>query len=181
MTTSMTSEETRTTLLSKPMIKLLVCGGRDFGKLPMATSVDGTTYGPDRAHPDFIKRLAEYEFIKETLYKFAEANSAFYNPNDNWLPADIHIISGGATGADSVAIDWAVVNWCTFDEYKADWDRYDYKAGPIRNAQMLREGKPTIVMAFPGGNGTADMVAQARMAGVKIIHVKYDEKQSATL
>lgn len=172
MTTSMSSGET-TTLPSKPkMIKLLVCGGRDFGKLPTISN-KGQTYGPDREHPDFEKRYAEHQFIMKTLHEFAEANSAFYNPNDNWLPADIHIISGGATGADSVAIDWAIVNWCTFDEYKADWDRYGYKAGPIRNAQMLREGRPSIVMAFPGGGGTADMVAQARMANVKVIAVPY--------
>lgn len=180
MTTSVTL--VATTPLSKPkMIKLLVCGGRDFGKLPMAISFDGTAYGPDRDHPDYAKRAAEYEFIKKTLYEFAHANSAFFNPDDNWLPADIHVISGGATGADSAAIDWAVVNWCTFDEYKADWDRYGKRAGFIRNQQMLDEGKPDIVMAFPGGNGTNDMVSKARMAGVKVINVHYDEKQPTTI
>jgi hypothetical protein len=32
----------------------------------------------------------------------------------------------------------------------------------------LRKGKPDLVIAFPGGRGTADMVARARKAGVPV-------------
>ena len=39
----------------------------------------------------------------------------------------------------------------------------------MRNARMLAEGKPDLVVAFPGGRGTADMVAQARKAGVRVV------------
>lgn len=38
-------------------------------------------------------------------------------------------------------------------------------AGPIRNSFMLALG-PDLVLAFPGGRGTADMVRQASEAGV---------------
>jgi len=44
-------------------------------------------------------------------------------------------------------------------------------AGPVRNAQMLAEGKPDFVVAFPGGRGTADMCKQARARGVKVVEV----------
>jgi ABC-type sugar transport system substrate-binding protein len=40
---------------------------------------------------------------------------------------------------------------------------------------MLDEGKPDIVVAFPGGTGTADMVRRARKAGVVVIEVTNDE------
>lgn len=33
------------------------------------------------------------------------------------------------------------------------------------------EGKPDLVVAFPGGRGTADMVKRARAAGVEVIEV----------
>lgn len=33
---------------------------------------------------------------------------------------------------------------------------------------MLRDGKPDIVIAFPGGRGTADMICQARAAGIRV-------------
>jgi len=64
--------------------------------------------------------------------------------------------------------------------YPADWKRYGYKAGPIRNKQMLVEGKPDVVLAFPRGSlsetrGTKDMVKQARKAGVRTIVYGIDD------
>lgn len=34
---------------------------------------------------------------------------------------------------------------------------------------MLSEGRPDLVVAFPGGKGTADMVRRARAAGVETV------------
>lgn len=51
----------------------------------------------------------------------------------------------------------------------AEWDRLGRKAGPIRNQRMLDEGKPALVIAFPGGTGTAGMVAIARKGRVPVI------------
>ena len=56
-------------------------------------------------------------------------------------------------------------------EYPAPWKRFGPSAGGIRNQQMLDEGKPDLVVAFPGGKGTADMVRRAENAGVKVIKV----------
>lgn len=83
--------------------------------------------------------------------------------------AGIEIIHGGAKGADLWADYWAVHNFCPVHEFKADWDKHGKSAGPIRNQQMLDEGKPDLVIAFPGGRGTEDMKARARKAGVKVI------------
>jgi hypothetical protein len=55
--------------------------------------------------------------------------------------------------------------------YMADWDGLGRKAGPIRNQRMLDEGKPDLVIAFPGGRGTADMVRRAREAGVEVVEL----------
>ena len=44
-------------------------------------------------------------------------------------------------------------------------------AGPERNARMLAEGRPDLVVAFPGGTGTADMVRRAKAAGVRVVEV----------
>jgi hypothetical protein len=35
-----------------------------------------------------------------------------------------------------------------------------WAARPLRNQRMLTEGKPNLFVAFPGGKGTANMVAQ---------------------
>ena len=89
---------------------------------------------------------------------------------------DTCIIAGGAKGADEIAVDWAVVNWCQFEEYKANWDLYGKAAGMKRNQEMLLIGKPDLVLAFPGGRGTADMVARARKAGVEVMEIKDDSQ-----
>ena len=86
------------------------------------------------------------------------------------------IITGGASGADEVAQDWAIVNWCQFETYPVtpeEWARLGKKAGPLRNARMLAEGKPDLVLAFPGGTGTADMVSKAKAAGVPVREIAY--------
>lgn len=80
------------------------------------------------------------------------------------------VIHGGAAGADWCAHLWASspVGRTKEIEFPADWKTHGRKAGPIRNQQMLDEGKPDLVIAFPGGRGTADMVNRARKAGVPV-------------
>lgn len=79
------------------------------------------------------------------------------------------IIEGGAKGADFLSRVWAKWNGISFTEYPADWKRHGKAAGGIRNQQMLDEGMPDIVLAFPGGRGTADMVRRSRSAGVQVL------------
>lgn len=82
--------------------------------------------------------------------------------------AKVWVCTGGARGADKWAEDWARWSGCELTIYPAEWDRYGKSAGPIRNSEMLRDFQPTLVIAFPGGHGTADMVYRARAAGVPV-------------
>lgn len=81
------------------------------------------------------------------------------------------VIEGGAKGADFLARVYA--KWCNipFEEYPAEWKKYGRAAGGIRNQRMLDEGRPDLVVAFPGGTGTANMVRRAKRAGVKVHEV----------
>lgn len=88
------------------------------------------------------------------------------------------------TGADFWADEWGVINWVKIEPYPADWDNidvpgavirlhkdgrpYNAAAGRQRNQKMLDEGRPDLVIAFPGGRGTADMVGRARRAGMEV-------------
>lgn len=95
-----------------------------------------------------------------------------------WSQLDAHhalqgqislIIHGGARGADTLAARWAALNGVPVLPFKADWNA-GRSAGPIRNKQMLVEGKPDLVLAFPtSGPGTKDMMKQARKAGVPVV------------
>lgn len=81
------------------------------------------------------------------------------------------VIQGGATGADYLARQWCVMRQIPYETYPADWKHLGRAAGPLRNARMLDEGRPDLVIAFPGHKGTADMVRRARAANVEVVEV----------
>ena len=78
------------------------------------------------------------------------------------------VIAGGSRGTDTLAADWARERGVPTEVYRADWEHFGHKAGPLRNGRMLAEGKPDLVVAFPGGKGTANLIEQARAAGVRV-------------
>jgi hypothetical protein len=81
---------------------------------------------------------------------------------------------GGASGADTMAGIWATHNGIPTKVYKVtqdEWLKLGRAAGPIRNARMLKEFQPDVLVAFPGGRGTGDMVQRAKAHGVKVIEV----------
>lgn len=78
------------------------------------------------------------------------------------------IIEGGASGADSLGGFWAESKKIPLLVFKADWHGLGRAAGPIRNKKMIVEGKPDLVLAFPGGAGTRNMVTQARNANIEV-------------
>jgi hypothetical protein len=84
------------------------------------------------------------------------------------FPANTVIIEGEAKGADSLARDVALELGFKVLSFPADWDKYHRAAGPIRNRQMLTEGKPDLVLAFhqdlTRSKGTKNMVTLARRA-----------------
>lgn len=82
------------------------------------------------------------------------------------------IIQGGASGADALAVDWTYEQpSCHLINEPADWNKHGRSAGPIRNQTMLDMHKPQLVVAFPGGRGTADMVRRAEKAGVPVMRI----------
>ena len=107
-----------------------------------------------------------------------------------WLVAHVTpfcVIEGGARGADRAAGWWAGCSPlhgppsdhaeyderqcpCDHERYPADWEKHGKAAGPIRNQQMLTEGKPDLVLAFhddlASSKGTRDMVMRATKAGI---------------
>jgi hypothetical protein len=81
------------------------------------------------------------------------------------------LIEGDAIGADRLAGAWAESRGIALQIFRADWDALGAKAGPMRNAQMLADGKPELVVAFPGRRGTDHMIRLAQEAGVEVIKV----------
>jgi hypothetical protein len=81
-----------------------------------------------------------------------------------------HIMHGGSSGADALAGEWATD--CGVQEVvcKANWEVHGRKAGPMRNKAML-DLLPELVVAFPGGRGTENMVSQAEDRCIQVVRV----------
>ena len=91
---------------------------------------------------------------------------------NQYLSHNPTIIHGSAKGADTLAGDFAHDHMLSWIAYPADWNKYGKRAGYIRNVQMLNEGKPDLVIAFPGGKGTEMMINLAEKANVKVVRVQ---------
>ncbi len=82
------------------------------------------------------------------------------------------LVHGAARGADTLAGSWADMRGVACKACPANWMVFGRQAGSTRNGAMLIEHKPDLVVAFPGGPGTADMVVQARWNKVLVLEVK---------
>lgn len=91
------------------------------------------------------------------------------------------LIHGGARGADTIADIWARGHGVQPARCDALWPYYrsrgHYKVGGhMRNKAMLLL-QPQLVVAFPGGNGTADMLQLGKDAGFQWLDLAEDYKR----
>lgn len=90
------------------------------------------------------------------------------------------IIEGGAPGADARAAEWSRYRLGKEPTtVEAEWERFSagLKQGQKNPAGMIRNNKmvamrPDIVLAAPGGNGTAHMVGVSQKSGLKVIFLE---------
>ncbi len=123
-----------------PGLVVIVCGGRSY---------------------------SDRDFLFARLDELAAAHSG------------VVVFEGGAAGADSLAKEWAGARRQRCQTFSADWKKHGKGAGPVRNSEMLAEllvcshgtdGREArqMVVAFPGGRGTGDMVGKAKKADVDV-------------
>ena len=120
------------------------------------------------------RRFDDYDGLREVLTSLARHRGG--------VPAQVvHGNAGGidATGktfgADKLGGLWASRLAITVTAVPANWRKHGPSAGPIRNQKMLDDFEPELVIAFPGGKGTADMIRRAREAGVEVAEIKKNE------
>lgn len=120
------------------MTKVLVCGGRNY------------------PHADRI--FAVLDDLQPRLVIAGCSGSQTVSPSGRVV----------RVGADLIALRWAYARGVPSMRFRAAWGCYGRKSGPLRNGWMLEYGNPDLVIAFPGGRGTANMVDQAKKAGVPV-------------
>ncbi len=82
------------------------------------------------------------------------------------------VVSGGATGADEAGEPLALALGVPAKSIYPNWMKYGTRAGPIRNTAILDyAGHDAVLIAFPGGKGTLNMVKQALSRGMRVEYV----------
>jgi hypothetical protein len=113
------------------------------------------------------RNWTDYSLIARTILDIRRKSVDFIS---NRVP--LVIIEGKAPGADTMGGIAGKALGCTVIEFPAKWHLYQKAAGPIRNQQMLDEGKPDLVVAFhddlENSKGTKDMVTRATKVGVEV-------------
>lgn len=167
----------RTALI--PSVRLSQAPGREDSPYPNP-DIGSDTEGAQNGLHDRRGQTVLICGSREWTDRLAIWDELFKRRNDVEL-----VIHGAARGADTLAGDVARELGLAVREYPADWERYKpvpefdpetnkrrgNPAGPIRNAQMLRDGAPDLVLAFGEGRGTDGMVALAEKAGVPVVRV----------
>jgi hypothetical protein len=82
------------------------------------------------------------------------------------------VIEGEARGADTCGRIIAEELDIPVLKFPADWLKYGRAAGPIRNSEMLKIGRPNLVLAFHNdilkSKGTKNMCEIAKKAGISV-------------
>ena len=92
----------------------------------------------------------------------------------NKLKSDtVIIVSGHATGADSLGERYANEHGLKCELYPADWNAHGKAAGPIRNAQMADNADALIAFWDGKSRGTKNMIETARNKGLRVAVVRY--------
>jgi hypothetical protein len=83
-----------------------------------------------------------------------------------WVNQFTTIISGGATGADTLGIKLAHEKGCKVIKIEAEWGKYGKAAGPIRNQKMAAIADKCICFWDGKSKGTKSMIDICKKKGI---------------
>lgn len=106
------------------------------------------------------REFKDYEMLKNKLDKLLINQK------------DIQIVSGGCRGADELGEMYAKEKGYSLKVFKADWNKYGKKAGPLRNRQMAKYADGLVAFYKEGSRGTKNMIEEAGKEGLKIRIIK---------
>jgi len=81
------------------------------------------------------------------------------------------LLHGAASGADLLSVAWADKNGLRATSFPANWTLDGKLASRKRNERIFSEGRPDLLVAFPGRRGTAELVGLAKTHGIPVIEL----------
>jgi hypothetical protein len=115
------------------------------------------------------RNFYNYELVKERCDYFLQ---------DRIKEDTVVIISGHASGADSLGERYAEERGLSCELHPADWKKYHRAAGPIRNAEMADCSNALIAFWDGQSKGTKSMIDLATAKGLNVSVVNYSENKS---
>ena len=85
----------------------------------------------------------------------------------------VELVSGGARGADTLAIYYGAINHIPINVYYADWNRHGKRAGYLRNAKMAQVATHCIAFWDGKSRGTKHMIDLARKNSLLTLVINY--------
>jgi predicted Rossmann fold nucleotide-binding protein DprA/Smf involved in DNA uptake len=89
------------------------------------------------------------------------------------------IVSGMASGVDTLAIQYANENNLPLKEFHAQWHLFGRSAGPRRNRQMAEYADALLAIWDGESRGTKNMIEEATKRGLKVYVKRIDLPESA--
>jgi len=92
---------------------------------------------------------------------------------DSVRPGNV-IVGDCPSGVDAFVRGWLMrtPKLTGFVVYEAHWETEGKAAGPLRNQRMVDDHPEALLIAFPGGRGTAHCTDAARKAGLVVLEVR---------
>lgn len=111
------------------------------------------------------RHFQDYEILKEKADYYLQSKLSTHN---------VIIVSGHASGADSLGERYAEERGLKVELHPADWNKHGRAAGPIRNAEMAETSDALIAFWDGQSRGTKNMIDLAKSKGLKVAIVRYD-------
>lgn len=143
-------------------MRVIVAGGRDFAN---RTLLDGSF---DKDWLELCKGI----MFEAMLRLYTDFGDPYWTPKK-----ELKVLSGMAPGADTLAIDWCVVNWVAWEEWPADWEKYGKRAGIIRNEAMADNADALVAFWDGSSPGTKHMIGAATRRGLEVHVYPYARQQ----
>lgn len=109
----------------------------------------------------------DYELVREKANHYLQNKLQTHS---------VIIVSGHASGADTMGERYAQEKGLPCELHPADWKTHGKAAGPIRNAEMAAVADALIAFWDGQSRGTANMINLARQKGLTVAVVNYTDK-----
>jgi len=103
----------------------------------------------------------DYELLAATLDRFLADKQ------------NVVIVTGGATGAESLGERYAGDCGLVVKQYLADWERYGRGAKVIRNTQMIDAADQAVFFWDGKNKGIAELIEKAEAKGIPVEVVRF--------